>query len=133
MSCPFVVPAGVVAASGASSSVLVVIADRVGAESLADLVVIETFSVVPTRSCPDQVDGFRRPGHPARAHPGPVRHLESYADAARTWLHDAAGVIDTTHLTTTRSARADRRRRQRLRIARHTGRRAWANCRALMN
>ncbi|GAB3074305.1 AAA family ATPase [Pedococcus soli] len=27
------------------------------------------------------------------------RHLEPYAQAARTWLHEAAEVVDTTHLT----------------------------------
>jgi hypothetical protein len=28
-----------------------------------------------------------------------LAHLESYAEAARTWLHDEAEVVDTTHLT----------------------------------
>ncbi len=28
-----------------------------------------------------------------------VRYLESYAVAARTWLHSEAEVVDTTHLT----------------------------------
>ncbi|GAA4607629.1 hypothetical protein BJY16_006429 [Actinoplanes octamycinicus] len=28
-----------------------------------------------------------------------LRHLEPYAEAARTWLHAAAEVVDTTHLT----------------------------------
>ncbi|MYW05734.1 AAA family ATPase [Streptomyces sp. SID3343] len=28
-----------------------------------------------------------------------LRYLESYAEAARTWLHDEAEVVDTTHLT----------------------------------
>ena len=27
-----------------------------------------------------------------------LRHLESYAEAARTWLHDEAEVVDTTEL-----------------------------------
>jgi hypothetical protein len=33
--------------------------------------------------------------------PSPFRlqYLESYAEAARTWLHDEAEVVDTTHLT----------------------------------
>ncbi len=31
--------------------------------------------------------------------------LEPYAEAARTWLHDAAEVVDTTHLTATQAAR----------------------------
>jgi predicted kinase len=33
--------------------------------------------------------------------PSPFRleHLETYAEAARTWLHDEAEVVDTTHLT----------------------------------
>ena len=31
-------------------------------------------------------------------------HLEPYAHAARTWLHDAAEVVDTTHLTPTQAA-----------------------------
>jgi hypothetical protein len=33
--------------------------------------------------------------------PSPFRlqYLESYAEAARTWLHDEADVVDTTHLT----------------------------------
>lgn len=33
------------------------------------------------------------PNSPFRLH-----HLERYADAARTWLHDVAEVVDTTHL-----------------------------------
>ena len=28
-----------------------------------------------------------------------LKYLESYAEAARTWLHDEAEVVDTTHLT----------------------------------
>lgn len=32
-------------------------------------------------------------------------HLESYAEAARTWLHDEAEVVDTTHLTPDQTAR----------------------------
>ncbi|MFD9883441.1 ATP-binding protein [Streptomyces alboflavus] len=28
-----------------------------------------------------------------------LQHLEPYAEAARTWLHEAAEVVDTTHLT----------------------------------
>jgi hypothetical protein len=42
-------------------------------------------------------------------HPVPssfrLRYLEPYAEAARTWLHDAAEVIDTTHLTPVQAAR----------------------------
>jgi hypothetical protein len=34
-----------------------------------------------------------------------LAHLESYAEAAQTWLHDEAEVIDTTHLTPGRAAR----------------------------
>lgn len=39
--------------------------------------------------------------------PSPFRlqHLESYAEAARTWLHQEAEVIDTTHLTPAQAAR----------------------------
>ncbi len=41
---------------------------------------------------------------------GPSRfrlaHLEAYDLAARTWLHDAADVVDTTHLTPEQVARA---------------------------
>ncbi|MFJ6750967.1 MULTISPECIES: ATP-binding protein [unclassified Streptomyces] len=33
-----------------------------------------------------------------------LRYLEPYAEAARTWLHDEAEVIDTTHLTPARAA-----------------------------
>ncbi|MFJ9410071.1 AAA family ATPase [Streptomyces sp. NPDC101393] len=42
------------------------------------------------------------------AGPGPspfrLRHLAPYAEAARTWLHDEAEVVDTTHLTPARAA-----------------------------
>jgi len=34
-----------------------------------------------------------------------LEYLAAYADAARTWLHDAAEVIDTTHLTPDEVAR----------------------------
>jgi hypothetical protein len=39
--------------------------------------------------------------------PSPFRlaHLESYAEAARTWLHGEAEVVDTTHLTPGQVAR----------------------------
>lgn len=44
----------------------------------------------------------------AKDHPTPspfrLRHLEPYAEAARTWLHRAAQVVDTTHLTPAQSA-----------------------------
>lgn len=33
-----------------------------------------------------------------------LAHLEPYAEAARTWLHDEADVIDTTHITPARAA-----------------------------
>ncbi|RLV65466.1 ATP/GTP binding protein [Streptomyces sp. CBMAI 2042] len=33
-----------------------------------------------------------------------VRYLEPYAEAARTWLHSAAEVVDTTHLTPAEAA-----------------------------
>jgi len=33
-----------------------------------------------------------------------LRYLEPYAEAARTWLHDAAEVVDTTHLTPAQAA-----------------------------
>ncbi|MFJ2440296.1 MULTISPECIES: ATP-binding protein [unclassified Streptomyces] len=33
-----------------------------------------------------------------------LKHLEPYAEAARTWLHSEAEVIDTTHLTPARAA-----------------------------
>ncbi|GGV42187.1 AAA family ATPase [Streptomyces spectabilis] len=33
-----------------------------------------------------------------------LAHLEPYAEAARTWLHTRAEVIDTTHLTPTQTA-----------------------------
>ncbi|MEV4701704.1 AAA family ATPase [Actinoplanes sp. NPDC049316] len=38
--------------------------------------------------------------------PSPFRlaHLEPYAQAARTWLHAAAEVVDTTHLTPSQAA-----------------------------
>lgn len=38
--------------------------------------------------------------------PSPFRltYLEAYAEAARTWLHDEAEVVDTTHLTATQAA-----------------------------
>lgn len=32
-------------------------------------------------------------------------YLEPYADAARTWLHDAAEVVDTTHIPPEQAAR----------------------------
>lgn len=34
-----------------------------------------------------------------------LAHLEPYAEAARTWLHDGGEVIDTTHLTPGQAAR----------------------------
>lgn len=34
-----------------------------------------------------------------------LAHLEPYAEAARTWLHDEAVVVDTTHLTPAEVAR----------------------------
>ncbi|MER6956561.1 AAA family ATPase [Streptomyces sp. NPDC000618] len=34
-----------------------------------------------------------------------LRYLEPYAEAARTWLHDEAEVVDTTHLTPAEAAR----------------------------
>jgi hypothetical protein len=34
-----------------------------------------------------------------------LAHLGSYAEAARTWLHDEAEVVDTTHLTPGQAAR----------------------------
>ncbi|MFI5843203.1 hypothetical protein ACIA8K_26185 [Catenuloplanes sp. NPDC051500] len=41
-------------------------------------------------------------------HPVPspfrLRYLEPYAEAARTWLHREAEVIDTTHLTPVQAA-----------------------------
>lgn len=38
--------------------------------------------------------------------PSPFRleYLESYAEASRTWLHDEAEVVDTTHLTAAQAA-----------------------------
>lgn len=33
-----------------------------------------------------------------------VRYLEPYAEAARIWLHSAAEVVDTTHLTPAEAA-----------------------------
>lgn len=33
-----------------------------------------------------------------------LRYLEPYAEAARTWLHSEAEVVDTTHLTPTEAA-----------------------------
>ncbi|RHA38822.1 AAA family ATPase [Cellulomonas rhizosphaerae] len=43
------------------------------------------------------------------AHPGPspfrLQYLEPYAEAARTWLHAEAEVVDTTHLTPDQAAR----------------------------
>ncbi|MEU8544051.1 AAA family ATPase [Streptomyces sp. NPDC048717] len=38
------------------------------------------------------------------ASPFRLRHLEPYAEAARTWLHDEAEVVDTTHLTPAQAA-----------------------------
>jgi hypothetical protein len=41
--------------------------------------------------------------------PGPspfrLKYLEPYAEAARTWLHDEAEVIDTTHITPAQAAK----------------------------
>lgn len=39
-----------------------------------------------------------------RPSPFRLRHLEPYAEAARTWLHKEAEVIDTTHLTPAQTA-----------------------------
>ncbi|WP_251039537.1 hypothetical protein [Arthrobacter sp. ISL-72] len=33
-----------------------------------------------------------------------LKYLEPYAEAARTWLHDEAEVVDTTHLTPAQAA-----------------------------
>ena len=45
----------------------------------------------------------------AGEHPTPspfrLRYLESYAEAARTWLHTVAEVVDTTDLTQAQAAR----------------------------
>jgi hypothetical protein len=45
----------------------------------------------------------------AGEHPVPspfrLRYVEAYADAARTWLHAEAEVVDTTHLTPAQAAR----------------------------
>lgn len=47
-------------------------------------------------------------GRIAGEHPVPspfrLRYLEPYAEAARTWLHAEAEVVDTTHLTQTEAA-----------------------------
>jgi hypothetical protein len=34
-----------------------------------------------------------------------LEYLEPYAEAARTWLHDEAEVVDTTHITPAEAAR----------------------------
>ncbi len=44
-------------------------------------------------------------GEHAVPSPFRLKHLEPYAEAARTWLHGEAEVIDTTHLTAARAAR----------------------------
>jgi hypothetical protein len=41
----------------------------------------------------------------AIASPFRLRYLETYAEAARTWLHSEAEVVDTTHLTASDAAR----------------------------
>lgn len=48
-------------------------------------------------------------GRIERDHPIPspfrLQHLELYAEAARTWLHEAAEVVDTTHFRAAQTAR----------------------------
>jgi hypothetical protein len=47
-----------------------------------------------------RIEGEHSPPSPFR-----LRHLEPYAEAARTWLHREAEVVDTTHLTPPQVAR----------------------------
>jgi hypothetical protein len=51
-------------------------------------------------------DTLRRRIEGEHAVPSPfrLRYLEPYAEAARTWLHAEAEVIDTTHLTPAEAA-----------------------------
>ena len=46
-----------------------------------------------------------------------LAYLEAYAEAARTWLHDEAEVVDTARFTPEQVAAHDRGRRERLRNA----------------
>jgi hypothetical protein len=43
-------------------------------------------------------------GEHAVPSPFRLKYLEPYAEAARTWLHDEAEVVDTTHLTAAQAA-----------------------------
>ncbi|MCW2502383.1 MAG: ATP-binding protein [Actinomycetia bacterium] len=43
-------------------------------------------------------------GEHAVPSPFRLKYLESYAEAARTWLHGEAEVVDTTHLTPAQAA-----------------------------
>ena len=46
-----------------------------------------------------RIEGDSGPNSPFR-----LKYVEPYAEAARTWLHDDAEVIDTTHLTSAQAA-----------------------------
>ena len=64
---------------------------------------------IPVRHFVLHADQDTLRGRIAAASPVPspfrLRHLEPYAEAARTWLHDAAEVVDTTHGTPAEAAR----------------------------
>ena len=63
---------------------------------------------IPVRHFVLHADQDTLRGRIERDHPVPspfrLKYLEPYAEAARTWLHDAAEVVDTTHLTPAQAA-----------------------------
>ena len=64
---------------------------------------------IPVRHFVLHADQLTLRGRIEREHPVPspfrLRYLEPYAEAAATWLHREAEVVDTTHLTQAQAAR----------------------------
>lgn len=64
--------------------------------------------VIPVRHFVLHADQDTLRGRIEREHPVPspfrLKYLEPYAEAARTWLHSEAEVVDTTHLTPAEAA-----------------------------
>lgn len=53
----------------------------------------------------DTLRGRIERNHPPEGSPFRLSYLEPYAEAARTWLHREAEVVDTAHLTAAQAAR----------------------------
>ena len=81
---------------------------------------------IPARHFVLHADQETLRGRIEREHPIPspfrLKYLELYAEAARTWLHGEAEVVDTTHLSAAQAALQIAEGRQELRTARHANR-----------